>query len=177
MKTSPVSRTLLGLGLGLAFSATAQAGLTTATTDAFIRDYYAAYHAKDASRMAEFYTADATFVDPSFELDLKGPAEIRDLLAKVFVKYESLDWEITHTITAGDDLVVEGTMIGKLHGQTVRGRFTSVFHFAGGQISAQRDLFDVLHYYAQLGIVPPQFQPRPPAVVPAALKGSQPSTR
>ncbi len=46
-------------------------------------------------------------------------------------------------------------------GKTVRVRFASIFHFTGGKISAQRDMFDVLHFYTQLGIVPPQFRPKP----------------
>ena len=120
-------------------------------TSAFVRDYYAAYTAKDAARMAEFYTADATFVDPSFELDLKGRDQIRDLLKKALAKYQTLDWEITNKIRAGDDLVVEGTMIGKLPQKTVRVPFVSIFHFKDGKISAQRDMFDVLHYFTQLG--------------------------
>jgi uncharacterized protein (TIGR02246 family) len=120
-------------------------------TETFVRDFYAAYKAKDAARMAQFYTADATFVDPSFELNLKGTDQIRDLLIKALAKYSALDWEITHTIRAGDDLIVEGIMIGKLPDKTVRVPFVSIFHFKGEKISAQRDMFDVLHYFLQLG--------------------------
>ena len=118
---------------------------------AFVRDFYAAYKARDAARMAQFYTADATFVDPSFELNLKGPDQIRELLTKALAKYETLDWEITHTISAEDDLIVEGTMIGKLPKNTVRVPFVSIFHFKKGKIAAQRDMFDMLHFFTQLG--------------------------
>jgi uncharacterized protein (TIGR02246 family) len=118
---------------------------------AFVRDFYAAYHAKDAAKMAEFYAADATLVDPSFELNLKGRDAIRDLLTKALVKYKTLDWEISNTIKAGDDLIVEGTRIGKLPQKTVRVPFVSIFHFKDGKISAQRDMFDMLHYFLQLG--------------------------
>jgi uncharacterized protein (TIGR02246 family) len=118
---------------------------------AFVRDFYAAYKAKDAERMAKFYTDDATFVDPSFELNLKGADQIRDLLTKALAKYETLDWEITHTISAGDDLVIEGVMVGKLPQKTVRVPFVSIFHFQNGKIAAQRDMFDMLHYFTQLG--------------------------
>jgi ketosteroid isomerase-like protein len=118
---------------------------------AFVRDFYAAYHAKDAVKLAEFYAADATLVDPSFELDLKGRDAIRDLLTKALVKYKTVDWEISNTIKAGDDLVVEGTMIGQLPQKTVRVPFVSIFHFKDRKISAQRDMFDMLHYFLQLG--------------------------
>jgi uncharacterized protein (TIGR02246 family) len=118
---------------------------------AFVRDFYAAYKAKDAEKLARFYATDATFVDPSFELNLKGPDQIRDLLTKALAKYQTLDWEIAHTISAGDDLIVEGVMIGKLPQKTVRVPFVSIFHFKGGKISAQRDMFDVLHFFLQLG--------------------------
>jgi limonene-1,2-epoxide hydrolase len=101
--------------------------------------------------MAQFYAADATFVDPSFELNLKGPDQIRDLLRKALAKYETLEFRITHTISAGDELVVEGTLIGKLPKNTVRVPFVSIFQFKGEKISAQRDMFDVLHFFTQLG--------------------------
>lgn len=132
-----------------------------ANTDSFVRDFYAAYSAKDAEKMSQFYTADATFVDPSFELNLKGPDEIRALLSKALAKYESLDWEISHTTPAGDDLVVEGKMIGKLGAKTVRVPFVSVFHFKDGKIAEQRDMFDVTHFLVQLGAIPEPFGPKP----------------
>lgn len=118
---------------------------------AFVRDFYAAYQAKDTAKMSEFYSANATFVDPSFELNLKGRDAIRESLTKVLAKYQTLDWEISNTIKAGDDLIVEGTMIGKLPQKTVRVPFVSIFHFKDGKISAQRDMFDVLHFFLQLG--------------------------
>jgi ketosteroid isomerase-like protein len=55
-----------------------------ADSQAFVRDFYSAYKAKDVARMAQFYAPDATFVDPTFELDLKGPDQIRDLLRKLW---------------------------------------------------------------------------------------------
>ena len=124
---------------------------TAVDRTSFVRDFYAAYTAKDADKMAQFYAADATFVDPSFELNLKGPDQIRDLLRKALGKYETLEWQITHTISAGDELVVEGTMIGKLPKNTVHVPFVSIFQFKGEKISAQRDMFDVLHFFTQLG--------------------------
>lgn len=137
---------------------------------AFVRDFYAAYGAKDTAKMAGFYTADATFEDPTFELALKGPEQIRNLLNIVLTKYESLDWKIAHTTVAGDDVVVEGTMVGKLAGHVANVRFVSVFHFRDDRIAEQRDMFDVMHFYVQLGVVPPQFRPKPAA--PAAPAGA-----
>jgi ketosteroid isomerase-like protein len=135
--------------------------------DAFVRDFYAAYGARDTGKLAGFYAGDATFVDPTFELDLKGPEQIGNLLAIALAKYESLSWEIAHTFVAGDDVVVEGTMVGKLVGKTARVRFVSVFHFTRGKIAAQRDMFDVMHFYTQLGVVPVPFRPKAPAAKPA----------
>lgn len=117
----------------------------------FVRDFYAAYTAKDAEKMAQFYATDASLIDPSFELNLKGPDQIRDLLKKALVKYETLEFQITHTISAGDELVVEGTMTGKLPKNTVRVPFVSIFQFKDEKIAAQRDMFDVLHFFTQLG--------------------------
>ena len=163
MKTLSVIRLALTSTIVLAGSTLAHAGLTAAQADTFVHDFYAVYNAQGAPHMADFYTTDATLTDPTFGLDLKGCEQIGKLLTMVLAKYESLDHEVANTIIAGDDLVVEGTMVGKLAGKTVRVRFASIFHFADGKISAQRDMFDVLHFYAQLGIVPPQFRPKPAA--------------
>ncbi len=160
MKTLSVIRLALTAVLAPAGVTLARAGLTTAQADTFVRDFYAIYNASGAPKMADFYTADATFTDPTFGLELKGRDQIGKLLTAVLAKYESLEHEVSHTIIAGDELVVEGTMVGRLAGKTVRVRFASVFHFTGGKISAQRDMFDVLHFYAQLGIVPPPFRPK-----------------
>ena len=117
----------------------------------FVRDFYAAYSKKDVEKMAQFYAGDATLVDPSFELNLKGRDQISDLLKKALTKYATLEFQIAHTISAGDELVVEGTMVGQLPKNTVRVPFVSVFQFKNGKISSQRDMFDVLHFFTQLG--------------------------
>jgi ketosteroid isomerase-like protein len=161
MKPLCIIRLLLGSVLGLTAAENASAGLTPVQADTFVHDFYAVYNAQGVSRLMEFYTADATLTDPTFDLDLHNREEISKLLTMVLGKYESLELQPTHTLIAGDDLVVEGTMIGKLMGKTVHVRFASVFHFTNGKISAQRDMFDVLHFYAQLGVVPPQFRPKP----------------
>ncbi|MEY2486695.1 MAG: SnoaL-like domain [Verrucomicrobiota bacterium] len=147
--------------LALIFGAALPGSIGAADTQAFVRDFYSAYKAKDAARIAQFYALDATFVDPSFELDLKGTDQIRALFTMVFPKYESLDWEISHTTTASDDLIVEGTMIGRIGRKTVRVPFVSVFHFRADKIATQRDLFDVLHFFVQLGAIPSPFGPKP----------------
>jgi limonene-1,2-epoxide hydrolase len=165
-------KTIIAVLLFLVAAGQMRAEANAPETKTFVRDFYAAYKAKDASRMAQFYNADATFLDPTFELNLKGPDQIRDLLSKALAKYESLDWEIAHTTTAGDDLIVEGKMIGKLGTKTVHVPFVSVFHFANGKIAAQRDMFDVLHFLVQLGVVPPPFGPKPSVTPSPAPKSS-----
>ncbi len=130
----------------------------------FVHDFYACYNAPGAAKLADFYTADATFVDPSFELNLKGREQIGGLFVRVLAKYESLEHEVRHLTAAGDDLVVEGMMVGKLSGKEVHVPFVSVFHFDGGKIAAQRDMFDVLHFFTQLGALESPFQPKPKPV-------------
>lgn len=148
------------LGLGLLAGQLARAELTPAQAASFVHDFYATYNAAGVAKLAGFYAPDATLTDPSFGIELRDREAIRQLLTTGLAKYESLELTPDHTLGAGDDLVVEGTMVGKLAGKAVRVRFVSVFHFTGGKISAQRDLFDVLHFYTQLGIVPPQFRPK-----------------
>ena len=161
MKPLTVSRLLIATALSAASSAATFAALTPAHVDAFVHDFYSVYNAPGVPRVMEFYTPEATLIDPTFGLDLHNRTEISELLTTGLAKYESLELQAEHTLVAGEDLVVEGTMVGKLMGRTVRVKFVSVFHFTGGKISAQRDMFDVLHFYSQLGIVPPQFRPKP----------------
>ncbi|HVU17334.1 MAG TPA: nuclear transport factor 2 family protein [Candidatus Didemnitutus sp.] len=132
------------------------AGAPVETT--FVRDFYAAYSARDAGRLAEFYAPDASLEDPSFGLSLHGSKSIHDLLAAVLTKYQSLDWSIEHVTSSGETRVIEGTMTGTLGAKVVKVHFVSVFVFSGERIVAQRDLYDVLHFYSQLGIVPPEFR-------------------
>jgi ketosteroid isomerase-like protein len=169
MKSSPVSRILLILSIGLAAAVVARAELTTAQADAFVHDFYSVYNAQGAPKMADFYTADATFTDPTFGLDLHGREQIGNLLTRVLAKYESLEHEILHRTIAGDDLIIEGMMVAKLSGKELRVRYVSVFHFTDGKISAQRDMFDLLHFFEQLGVVPAPFRPKP---APDAPKGN-----
>jgi len=84
-------KTIIAALLSLVAVGQMRAETNASETKTLVRDFYAAYKAKDATRMAEFYTPDATFVDPTFELNLKGPDQIRDLLSKALAKYESLD--------------------------------------------------------------------------------------
>ena len=130
-------------------------------TESFLRDFFAAYESRDAARFSEYYTKDATFVDPSFELDLKGRDQIREMFAKIFPKYQSLDLQIAHSMAAGDEMTVEGTLVGQMGSKTVRVPFVSVFHFQDKLIATQRDMYDVAHFLAQTGRMPPPFGPRP----------------
>ncbi len=161
MKPLFLVRWLLGGLVVCVGSVTALSALTAEEAAAFVHDYYAVYNAPGVPKMMEFYSAEATLTDPTFGLDLKSRDEISALLTKGLAKYESLEMHCDHTVVAGDDLVVEGTLVGRVMDKDVRVRFTSVFQFKDGKISAQRDMFDTLHLYAQLGIVPAAFRPKP----------------
>ena len=170
MKFYPVFRILALFGFGWA-AVTTRAELTSAQADAFTHDFYAAYNATGASKLGDFYTADATFTDPTFGLDLHGRDQIGGLLTKALAKYELLEHQVLHRTIAGDELVVEGMMVAKLAGKDLHVRFVSVFHFKDGKIVEQRDMFDLLHFFEQLGVVPPQFRPKP-APAAEASKGN-----
>jgi ketosteroid isomerase-like protein len=159
-----------GVWFGIVGVRLAHAELTVAQADAFARDFYSVYNAAGAPKLADFYAAEATLTDPTFGLDLHGREQIGNLLTKALAKYESLEHEVLYRTVAGDDLVVEGLMIGKLSGKPLRVRFVSVFHFKDGKILQQRDMFDLLHFFEQLGVVPMQFRPKTDA--PAKSQGS-----
>jgi ketosteroid isomerase-like protein len=126
----------------------------------FLHDYYSAYNAQGAARLGDFYAPEATFTDPSFGLNLHGRQQISDLLVRALAKYERLEHEVKHTVTSGEELVVEGEMVAMLNGKPLRVSYVSVFTFANGKIVAQRDLYDLIHYFEQLGVVPQQFRPK-----------------
>src|SRR5882672_8009407 len=134
MKTSPAFRILFTLLAGLAANIVTRAQLSAAQADAFTHDFYSVYNATGAPKLADFYTADATFTDPTFGLDLHGREQIGGLLTKVLAKYESLEHQVLHRTMAGDDLIVEGLMVGRLAGKDLHVRFVSVFHFKNGRI-------------------------------------------
>jgi hypothetical protein len=52
-------------------------------------------------------------------------------------------------------------MVASLRGKPLRVRYVSVFASERGKIKSQRDLYDLLHFYEQLGVTPPQFQKKP----------------
>jgi ketosteroid isomerase-like protein len=135
-----------------------QASAATVDHEAVIKKFYAFYNAQGAASLKDFYTENATFTDPSFGLDLKGSQQIGQLFGAVLGKYETLEHEIQHTVQSGDELVVEGMMVATLHGKPLRVRYVSVFRFEGDKIASQRDLYDLLHYYEQLGVVPNAFK-------------------
>jgi ketosteroid isomerase-like protein len=166
MKTCSAFRIVPLFFISVALGASARAELTAAQANAFTRDFYSDYNAQNASKLANFYTADATFTDPTFGLDLRGRKQIGNLLSTVLTKYDSLDHIILHQIIAGDDLVIEGMMAARLSGKDLSIRFVSVFHFTNGKISDQRDMYDVFHLFTQLGVVPAEFRPKPAAKAP-----------
>ena len=160
MKIYPAFRLIPVLLISLTLSSVARAELTAAQANEFTQKFYSNYNAQGAFRLENFYTADATLTDPTFGLDLRGRKQIGDLLGKVLTKYDSLDHIILHQIIAGDDLVIEGMMAAKLSGKELNVRLVSVFHFTKGKISEQRDMYDIFHFFTQLGVVPAEFRPK-----------------
>lgn len=127
----------------------------------FLRDYYAVYNATGASRLGNFYADHATFVDPSFGLNLRGREEIGTLLVRALAKYERMEHEVLHTVTSGNELVVDGRLVATLNGKSLRVAYVSFFRFENGKIVSQRDLYDLIHYFEQLGVVPAVFRTPP----------------
>ena len=78
--------------------------------DIFLREYYALYNSAGAAQLADFYAADATLQDPSFELDLKGRERIGQLLMSALAKYDSVEFDVLDALASGDQLAVRGLM-------------------------------------------------------------------
>jgi limonene-1,2-epoxide hydrolase len=116
----------------------------------FLSAYYGVFNPVDAAALEQFYAPDATLTDPSFELRIAGRREIGAVLVSALKKYDHLEQQVVHAISARDELVVEGLMVATLRGKELRVHFVSVFRIEGGKIVAQRDLYDVRHYLEQL---------------------------
>lgn len=41
--------------------------------------------------------------------------------------------------------------------------YLSIFHFEGGKIASQQDMYDTLHYLVQLGVIASPFTAKAPA--------------
>jgi steroid delta-isomerase-like uncharacterized protein len=77
--------------------------------EALQRDYLAAWNARDAERIASFFTADAVYDDRGAGDVARGTEEIRDHAAKVHAAFGDLHFELVRSAHA------EGFSAGEWH--------------------------------------------------------------
>lgn len=83
------------------------AGATASDRGQLMRDYLAAWNARDAERIASFFTEDAVYDDRGAGAVMRGPAQIRAHAAKVHAAFPDLSFELVRAahgenFTAGE---------------------------------------------------------------------------
>jgi steroid delta-isomerase-like uncharacterized protein len=73
-----------------------------AAREALMRDYLAAWNARDPARIASFFSADAVYEDKGAGAVARGPAEIERHAARVHAGFPDLSFELVRA-AHGDD--------------------------------------------------------------------------
>lgn len=76
--------------------------IDTAERERILRDYQAAWNARDAERIASFFTADAVYDDRGAGEVARGPAEIGAHAARLHAAFSDLRFEMVKTSHGGD---------------------------------------------------------------------------
>jgi steroid delta-isomerase-like uncharacterized protein len=142
--------------------------LASATTPVFAQsDQLIAIHFKalkehqiDAIKAS--YADDAKVYSPNWEGAKTGQAGITEIYSRYFSSTPDLDYTLTNTITAGDQVIVEYTFSGTLSNPEasspayMKGRkYTlnccAIFTIANGKITLEKDYFDQVAFLRQVG--------------------------
>lgn len=123
-----------------------------------IEDYYAVYHTApfDVDKFVSFYTEDCTFEDPTFRINLKGRAAVREMMVNAGVgKKEGhwgVQWKIHRRIVTADQAVIEGVWSGNFKDKPFAVRFATILTLRNGKIASQLDFFDAYTWSQQVGL-------------------------
>ncbi len=122
-------------------------GRTDPTLDRLAKEFAAAFNAKDAAKVASFYTEDAELIPPD-EPTVKGRANIEACFRRNFDGgVTSLQLQPTESALAGTQAFEAGTSTVTIRGdtgpQTVTGRYLAVFKRVGSDWKIAYDIFSV----------------------------------
>jgi steroid delta-isomerase-like uncharacterized protein len=145
-------------------STTSERIVDTAEREALMRDYLAAWNARDAERIASFFAPDAVYDDRGAAAVLNGPEEIRAHAARLHSAFPDLDFELVRAahgdgFTAGE-WRSRMTHRGEIDGLTPTGR---VVESAGvdvatldgdGKIAHLVSYYDGAEIMRDLGVLP-----------------------
>jgi steroid delta-isomerase-like uncharacterized protein len=130
---------------------------------AVVKDYLAAWNAKDIDKAASYFADDVTYYDASVGTPVEGMADAKAKVVASFINaVPDLKWEMLGDPIAQGDMVAfqwrfSGTNTAAWGDGTEAANkpFTfvgaSVFSVKDGKIKTQSDYYDALGFYKQLG--------------------------
>jgi ketosteroid isomerase-like protein len=141
----------------------------TQLSESQIRQMIAVANARNAEKIVEQYTDDATFQVPDIETPFRGKTAIRGFLAGSFAAFPDWTLDVSKVIVSGDETVVinsiRGTHTGPLvmsNGKTVpatnkkfvQEQVTRIVVNEQGKVTSLRSYGTSLSLPAQLGLSP-----------------------
>jgi steroid delta-isomerase-like uncharacterized protein len=130
---------------------------------AVVKDYLAAWNAKDIDKAASYFADDVTYYDASVGTPVEGLADAKAKVVASFINaVPDLKWEMLGDPIAQGDMVAfqwrfSGTNTGAWGDGTEAANKpfmfvgASVFSVRDGKIKTQSDYYDALGFYKQLG--------------------------
>lgn len=130
---------------------------------AIVKDYLAAWNAKDIDKAASYFADDVTYYDASVGTPVEGMADAKAKVVASFINaVPDLKWEMLGDPIAQGDMVAfqwrfSGTNTAAWGDGTEPANKpfmfvgASVFSVKDGKIKTQSDYYDALGFYKQLG--------------------------
>ncbi|MGH2956583.1 MAG: ester cyclase [Solirubrobacterales bacterium] len=136
----------------------------SAGRDALMREYLAAWNARDAARIASFFTDDAVYEDRGAGAVARGPAEIEAHAARVHAAFPDLHFELLRAAHGGDFTAGEWrsrmTHRGEIDGLAPTGRVVESAGVDVATLDAENRVVHLVSYYdgaeimRALGVLP-----------------------
>jgi limonene-1,2-epoxide hydrolase len=113
-----------------------------------VRDFCAAWEARDQQRIVESFTDDGVYHNIPMEPAV-GKDAIARLLALILGPAASVAFEIKHIAAAGEVVLTERLDTFQIAGRTVTLPVMGAFEIRDGKIAAWRDYFDLAQWTRQ----------------------------
>jgi limonene-1,2-epoxide hydrolase len=107
-----------------------------------VEDFFNAWRAMDADRIAEFFTDDAVYDNIPMEC-VQGKDTIRATVAGWLAHMPGIDFRFRHVVVSGDVVLMERRDVISTESGSRELPVMGVMEFVGDKISAWREYFDL----------------------------------
>jgi ketosteroid isomerase-like protein len=107
----------------------------------------------DVDSLMDNYDPQVEFVDPTFDIEVSGIAEVRNLYAGAgegASRYREIRWDIQTVVASGSDIAVRGVWSGTFDGKPFTVDFVTLWRLRDGKIVSQQDFFDAIGFDQQV---------------------------